>query len=125
MSLFGYTSYFPTTSIDESKWGIVGQGYNVNRIEHQPVYAETKDKFQELYQPIRTPDLTQELKDFTDNNFSRTMHPTYGLNANYHNGVIGKVDDKPYGTEMYYPKAYPNHFFNNNTFSPVFLATLQ
>jgi len=88
------------------------------------IYADTKDKFQELYQPIRTSDLTSEIKEFTDNDFSRTMHPTYGLNASYHNGLIGKFDDKSYGTEVYIPKAYPNHFYNNQQFSPLFIAGL-
>jgi len=124
MSLFGYTTYYPTTNIDESKWAKVGQGYNLNKVEHEMIYAETKEKFQELYQPIRTSDLTSEIKEFTDNDFSRTMHPTYGLNASYHNGLISKFNDKPYGTEVYIPVAYPNHFYNNQQFSPLFLAGL-
>ncbi len=122
MSLFGYTTYYPITNIDESKWAKPGQGYNINKVEHEKVYAETKDKFQELYQPIRTSDLTSEIKEFTDNDFTRTMHQTYGLNASYHNGLISKFNDKPYGTEVYIPEAYPYHYYNNQKFSPLFLA---
>jgi len=124
MSLFGYTTYYPTTNIDESKWAKPGQGYNVNKVEHENVYAKTRDKFQELYQPIKTTDMTKDLKEFTDNDFSRTMHQTYGLNASYYNGLIGNFNDKPYGSEFYIPQAFPNHFYNTNKFSPVFLSQL-
>jgi len=124
MSLFGYTTYMPSTTYDESKWIKPGQGYNLNRADHEPVYADTKDKFQELYQPIRTTDMNKDLKEFTENDFSRTMHGTYRLNASYHNGLIGKVNDKPYGSEVYIPEAYPNHFYNTQKFSPIFLANI-
>ena len=50
------------------------------------------------------------------------MELSYRLNASYHNGLISKFNDKPYGSEVYIPEAYPNHFYNNQQFSPLFLA---
>ena len=44
MSLFGYTSYYPT-NIDESKWSKTGQGYNVNKVEHEMFMLRLKINF--------------------------------------------------------------------------------
>lgn len=122
--LFGFTSFMPTTSYKPEEWIKPGQGYNVLKADHETVYAETKDKFQELKQPIKEVNYTQDLKDFTYNDYGRTYHPTYGLNASYYNGLVGKADEKPFGTEVYIPQSYPSHFYNTQKFSPAFIANL-
>lgn len=122
--LFGRTNtdyiseytYIPTEQLK------AGEGYNVLRADHEPIYKETKDKFQELYQPIKEFDNTKDLKPFTINDIGRTMHGSYGLNASYYNSLIKKQDDKPYGTEIHIPPSYPNHYYNTRKFSPVFVA---
>ena len=121
--LFGFTSYYPETTEKPVEEQLkAGQGYNVFKPEHDPVYYETKTKFQELYRPIKEVDNTKELKEYPINNIGRTFDPLYRLNASYYNGLIGKANEKPYGTEIYIPQSYPNHFYNTNKFSPTFLA---
>ena len=84
--LFGYTSYYPETKYKPEEWIKPGQGYNFLVAHHQPVYKETKDKFQDLYQPTKDIDIPKDLKSYTINDIGRTMHSTYGLNASYYNG---------------------------------------
>jgi len=120
--LFGYTSYYPETTYNEKEQLKAGQGYNFLKLDHEPVYAETKLKFQELYQPIKEVDQTGDLKPFTINDIGRTYDPTYRLNASYYSGLIGKENDKPFGTEIYIPPSYPNHYYNTQKISPLYLA---
>ncbi len=122
MSLFGFTSYYPETTYKPDEQLKAGQGYNIVKADHEPVYYETKLKFQELYQPIKEIDATKELKSFPINDIGRTFDPTYRINASYYNNLIGKENDKPYGTEIYIPQSFPNHFYNTQKFSPIFLA---
>ncbi len=121
--LFGYTSYYPETKYIPEEWIKAGPGYNVLIPEHQPVYAETKNKFQELYQPIKEVEIPKVLGSFTINDIGRTLDPTYGLNASFYNGLIGKENEKSYAREIFIPQAYPNHYYNTQKFSPVFLAS--
>jgi hypothetical protein len=120
--LFGFTSFIPETTYKPEEQLKVGQGYNVLKADHEPIYAETKLKFQELYQPINEIDKTKELNEFPINDFGRTMHQTYGLNASYYNGLSDKNKEYPYGTQINIPQSFPNHFYNTNKFSPLFLA---
>jgi len=122
MSLFGFTSYYPETTYKPAEQLKAGQGYNVVKADHEPIYYETKSKFQELYQPIKEIDATKQLNPFPINDIGRTFDPTYRINASYYNNLIGKEKEKPYGTEIYIPKSFPNHFYNTQNFSPVFLA---
>ena len=100
----------------------VGQGYNVLKADHEPLYSETKNKFQELYQPIKEIDYNQNLKEFSTNDIGRTMHGSYGLNASHYNGLRDDKKEYPYGTQVFYPQSFPNHYHNTQKFSPVFLA---
>ena len=120
--LFGYTSFYPETTINEKEQLKVGQGYNFQYMEHSDVYKETKNKYQELLQPIKSLPVPDKLKPFSINDIGRTMNGTYGLNASYYHGLDVGNDDKLFGTEKYIPEAYPNQFYNTQKFSPVFLA---
>ena len=122
--LFGKTSYMPETSYKPEEWMKVGQGYSVLKADHDDVYKETKDNFQELKQPIKEFDLTKDLKEFPSNDYGRTLDGSYRLNASYYNDLRSKEQEKPYGTEVFYPQSFPNHFYNTQKFSPTFLATL-
>lgn len=120
--LFGFTSFVPeTTDIPEEQLK-VGQGYNVLKKDHEQIYEETKTKFQELYQPIKKIDLTKDLNEFPVNDIGRTMHGTNRLNASYYSDLKDDVKEYPYGTQVFYPQSYPNHFYNVNKFSPLYLA---
>jgi len=120
--LFGFTNYMPETTYKPEEQLKIGQGYNVLKAEHEEVYAETKLKFQELKQPISEIKYDKPLQDFPINDIGRTMHQTYGLNANHYNGLTDNLKEYPYGTQKFYPQSFPNHFYNNNKFSPVYLA---
>ena len=81
--LFGKTSYMPETSYKPEKRIKAGQGYSVLKADHDDVYKETKDNFQELKQPIKEFDLTKDLKEFPSNDYGRTLDGSYRLNAQY------------------------------------------
>ena len=102
-----------------------GQGYNFLKADNDPIYYETKIKYQELYQPIKEVDATKDLKEFSMNDISKTFDPSYRINASYYNELIGKGQEKPYGTEVYFHQSYPNHFYNTQKFSPIFVALNQ
>jgi hypothetical protein len=120
--LFGFTSYYPETTYKPEEQLKVGQGYNVLKANHDEVYNETKNKFQELHQPINEIDQNKPMNDFSINDFGRTMDGTYRLNASYYNGLNDNAKEYPYGTQIHYPQSYPNHYYNTNKFSPVYLA---
>ena len=44
------------------------------------------------------------------------------LNNSFYNGL--SINDKhySYGQQVYIPESYPNHYYNTNMFSPLFLA---
>ena len=118
----GFTSFIPETTYKQEEQLKIGQGYNFLRADHEDVYKETKVKFQELEQPIKEFDATEDLKDFSINDIGRTMNGTYGLNASYYNDLIGQENEKPYGTELYIPQSFPQHYYNTQKFAPSFLA---
>ncbi len=120
--LFGYTSYYPETTYKPEEQIKVGQGYNVLKADHEEIYKETKTKFQQLEQPINVIDQNKDMDNFSINDFGRTMHQTFGLNASHYNGLSQNEKEYPYGTQTFYPQSFPNHFYNNNKFSPVYLA---
>ena len=126
--LFGRTEFVPTTqnyNIDKS---IKTGAYNgVLKYETEPLYEDTKnmnDKYSYLLQPIHYYKYIP-LKAHTINDYDRTAQPSYGLNASYYNGLIGKFEDMPHGTEVYFPKAYPNHFYNPFKSSPIYLGLTE
>jgi len=120
--LFGYTTFYPETTYKPEEQLKAGQGYNFLKADHDTVYNETKTKFQDLYQPIKEFDHTKDLNPFTINDVGRTYDPSYGLHASFYNGLIGNPKEKPFGTEVYIPKSFPNHYYNTQKFSPAFLA---
>ena len=120
--LFGFTSFVPETTYKPEEQLKVGQGYNVLKADHEPIYAETKSKFQELHQPMNEIDQTKELKAFSINDFGRTMDGTYRLCASHYNGLRDNEKEYPYGTQVFFPQSFPNHYYNPNKFSPLFLA---
>ena len=95
--LFSFTSYYPETTEKPVEEQLkAGQGYNVLKPDHDPVYYETKTKFQELYQPIKEVDNTKELKEYPTNNIGRTFGPLCRLNTSYYNELIGEANEKLY-----------------------------
>ena len=82
--LFGRTSFMPETSYKPEEWIKAGQGYSVLKADHDDIYKETKDKFQELKQPIKEFDYTRNLNSFPSNDYGRTLEGTYRLNASYY-----------------------------------------
>ncbi len=120
--LFGFTSYYPETTYKPEEQIKAGQGYNFLKANHDEIYNETKNKFQQLEQPISEINQDKKMNDFSINDFGRTMHQTYGLNASHYNGLTDNVKEYPYGTQKFFPQTFPNHFYNPNKFSPVYLA---
>lgn len=122
----GYTSYFPETQDFNPQEALQpGAGYGLLKYETEPNYKETKDinsTIGYLTQPTKTIEFNTNLKPFTINDISRTWDGTNGLNASWYHGLRDKTPDFNYGTELYYPKTYPNHFYNTQKFAPIYNA---
>lgn len=120
--LFGRTEYFPTTdNYQGSISTFTGGGYRLLKPETEPNYEQTKrinDQIGYLTQSTKTL-IENPLEKFKVNEIATNFHLQSSLNASYYNGLIGKVDDFEYGRELYFPKTYPNHFYNPQKSAPV------
>ena len=120
--LFGYT--YPEARTDNYQGSIstfTGGGYRLLKPETEPNYEQTKrinDQIGYLTQPTKT-FIDNPLERFKVNSIATDLHAQYALNASYYNGLIGKTNDFVYGRELYFPKAYPNHFYNPQKSAPV------
>lgn len=124
--LFGFTSYYSETQdLNTNEALKEGAGYGLLKNETEPNYKQTKDindKIGYLTQPTKKIELEPNLKPFTINDISRTMDWSYGLNASWYHGLRDKLPEFNYGTERYYPQAFPNHFYNPQKIAPVYNA---
>ncbi len=84
-------------------------------------FKETKEKFGE-YPKVNIKVIPDEFKDFTINDVAANFQPMARLNNSFYNGLA--IDDKHYSykQQVYIPDSYPNHYYNTNMFSPLFLA---
>ena len=121
-SLFGYTnpdilSRYPKEIKDE----YYQVGYSVPWLQSMENFKETKEKFGE-YPKVNKTVIPDEFKDFTINDVAANFQPMARLNNSFYNGLA--IDDKhySYGQQVYIPESYPNHYYNTNMFSPLFLA---
>ena len=121
-SLFGYTnpdflSRYPKEIKDE----YYQVGYSVPWLQSMENFKETKEKFGE-YPKVKKTVVQDEFKDFTINDVAANFQPMARLNNSFYNGLA--IDDKHYSykQQVYIPESYPNHYYNTNMFSPLFLA---
>jgi hypothetical protein len=120
-SLFGYTnpdflSRYPKET--QSDGTNIYNGSWVKRMEN---FQETKEKFGE-YPKVNKTVIQDEFNDFPINDIAAQFQPMARLNNSFYNGLA--IDDKhySYGQQVYIPESYPNHYYNTNMFSPLFLA---
>ena len=120
-SLFGYTSpdiinRYQNDNNDDST-----RGYQISWVRSMENFKETKEKFGE-YPKVNKTVIPDEFKDFTINDVAAQFQPMARLNNSFYNGLA--INDKhySYGQEVYIPESYPNHYYNTNMFSPLFLA---
>ena len=122
MALFGYTNPdFLSRHQDEIKEEYYKVGYTVPWLQSMENFKETKEKFGE-YPKVNKTVIPDEFKEFTINDAAAQFQPMARLNNSFYNGLA--IDDKhySYGQQVYIPESYPNHFYNTNMFSPLFLA---
>jgi len=121
-SLFGYTNPDFINRYQKEKNDEYYQvGYSVPWLQNMENYKETKEKFGE-YPKVNIKVIPDEFKDFTINDVAANFQPMARLNNSFYNGLA--IDDKhySYGQQVYIPESYPNHYYNTNMFSPLFLA---
>jgi hypothetical protein len=121
MSLFGYTNPdILSRQQKEIKQEYYQVGYTVPWLQKIENYAETKEKFVE-YPKVNIALMPEQFNDFTINDTALQFQPIVRINNSFYNGV---TNDKhySYGQQVYIPESYPNHFYNTNQFSPIFLA---
>ena len=120
-SLFGYTSpdilnRYQNDNNDDST-----RGYQISWVRSMENFKETKEKFGE-YPKVNKTVIPDEFKDFTINDVAAQFQPMARLNNSFYNGLA--INDKhySYGQQVYIHESYPNHYYNTNMFSPLFLA---
>jgi hypothetical protein len=122
MSLFGYTNPDIINRYQkEIKDEYYQVGYSVPWLQNMENYKETKEKFGE-YPKVNKTVIQNEFNDFPINDIAAQFQPMAKLNNSFYNGLA--IDDKhySYGQQVYIPESYPNHYYNTNMFSPLFLA---
>ena len=120
-SLFGYTNPdILSRHQNEIKDEYYKVGYTVPWLQKMENFQETKEKFGE-YPKVNKTFIPDQFNDFTINDVAAQFQPTARLNNSFYNGV---PNDKTYlyKQEVYIPDSYPNHYYNTNMFSPLFLA---
>ena len=120
--LFGYTNPdILSRHQKEIKDEYYKVGYSVPWLQSMEIFKETKEKFGE-YPKVNKTVIPDEFKDFTINDVAAQFQPMARLNNSFYNGLA--IDDKHYSykQQVYIQESYPNHYYNTNMFSPVFLA---
>ena len=120
-SLFGYTSPDILNRYQKDNNDDSTIGYQISWVRSMENFKETKEKFGE-YPKVNKTVIPDEFKDFTINDVAAQFQPMARLNNSFYNGLA--INDKhySYGQEVYIPESYPNHYYNTNMFSPLFLA---
>ena len=121
-SLFGFTNPDIINRYQkEVKDEYYQVGYSVPWLQNMENFKETKEKFGE-YPKVNKTVIPDEFKDFTINDVAAQFQPMARLNNSFYNGL--SIDDKhySYGQQVYIPESYPNHYYNTNMYSPLFLA---
>jgi hypothetical protein len=121
MSLFGYTNpdFLSRRQTETQSDGT--NIYNGSWVKRMENFQETKEKFGE-YPKVNKTVIQNEFNDFPINDIAAQFQPMARLNNSFYNGLA--IDDKHYSykQQVYIPESYPNHFYNTNMFSPLFLA---
>jgi hypothetical protein len=119
-SLFGYTSPDILNRYQKDNNDDSTTGYQISWVRSMENFKETKEKFGE-YPKVNKTVIPDEFKEFTINDIAANFQPMARLNNSFYNGV---QNDKhySYGQQVYIPESYPNHYYNTNMFSPLFLA---
>ena len=120
MSLFGYTNPDILSRHQKDNNDDSTRGYTISWLQKMDNFEETKNIFGE-YPKLNKTVITNEFNDFPINDIAANFQPMARLNNSFYNGV---PNDKTYlyKQEVYIPDSYPNHFYNTNMFSPLFLA---
>ena len=119
-SLFGYTSPDILNRYQKDNNDDSTTGYQISWVRSMENFKETKEKFGE-YPKVNKTVIPNEFNDFPINDIAANFQPMARLNNSFYNGV---QNDKhySYGQQVYIPESYPNHYYNTNMFSPLFLA---
>jgi hypothetical protein len=121
MALFGYTNPDFLSRHQKETQSDGTNIYNGSWVKRMENFQETKEKFGE-YPKVNKTVIPNEFNDFPINDIAAQFQPMARLNNSFYNGLA--IDDKhySYGQQVYIPESYPNHFYNTNMFSPLFLA---
>jgi hypothetical protein len=120
--LFGFTSpdiinrYPKETPSDGTNM------YNGSWVKRMENFEETKEK-SGGYPRENIKIVPDKFNDFTINSIAANYQPS--LFNSFYNGLA--TDDKHYSykQQVYIPESYPNHYYNTNTFSPLYLAEMK
>jgi len=122
MSLFGFTS--PDVFNYHQKENDEPLVFTTSIIKNMEITQETKDK-SIGYPKVTIQQLPNEFKEAPINDIAKQCDPISHLFNGFYNGLSDNKIDHVYERETYVPQSYPAHYYNNNTFSPFYLAEVR
>ena len=122
MSLFGYTT--PDVFNYHQKENDIPLVFTTSIIKNMEMTQETKDKAIG-YPKVSIQQLPNTFNEATINDIAKQCDPITHLFNGYYNGLSDNKVDHVFGRETYIPQSYPAHYYNNNTFSPFYLAEVR
>jgi len=125
--LFGYTAPSILSPYQEEIKDDNGTNiYNSSFVKRMEITQETKDK-SIGYPKVNIQEIPNEFNEATNNNndIAKQSHPVSNLDNGFYNGLSDNKKEYLYGQETYIPPSYPKHYYNTNSFSPLYLAEMK
>ena len=119
-SIFGYTNPDVLSRHQKETPSDGTNMFNGSWVQRMENFKDIKEMLGG-YPRVNKTVIPDEFKDFPINDVAAQFQPMARLNNSFYNGV---PNDKTYlyKQEVYIPESYPNHYYNTNMFSPLFLA---
>jgi len=122
--LFGYTNPDILDRLQNETPSDGTHMFNGSWVQRMENFKEIKEMIGE-YPRVNIQAMPEKLNDFTINSISANFKPEAGLFSNLYNGLSNDEKTYSYRQQVYIPPSYPNHFYNTNTFSPLYIAEMK
>ena len=122
--LFGYTNPDILDRLQNETPSDGTHMFNGSWVQRMENFKEIKEMIGE-YPRVNIQAMPEKLNDFTINSISANFKPEAGLFNNLYNGLSNDEKTYSYRQQVYIPPSYPNHFYNTNTFSPLYIAEMK
>lgn len=123
-SIFGYTNPDVLSRHQKETPSDGTNMFNGSWVQRMENFKDIKEMFGG-YPRVNKTVIPDTFNDFTINSISANFKPEAGLFSNLYNGLSNDEKTYSYGQQIYIPPSYPNHFYNTNKFSPLYIAEMK